>query len=368
MNKLFTTTILSAALLATAPAFADDIKVGYIGPTTGKLAANGIAGRNSADLAIQMRNADPNSKHNYELVALDDECKPNIGVQVATKMAADKGVSATIGHFCSAVATGAVDIYNRFGLPVVVWGAISPTITYGNDYDEVFRTIGTLTSQNETAADFMLERGFKKVVMIHDTTSYGTGHQEAFAKFSEDKGVELLESIGVTADQQDFTAELTKAKSLGADAIYFGGLVDLGIRVRNQMDKVGVDAQFIGVSGVIADTFIEGAVNAEGSIAMRQGAPVEEMPGGPTYLDLYEKADYDNPPEAYGIYAFTAMNVLLDAIESAGSDRKAIIEALKGLPQKDYAIGPVSFDEAGQNTFSLITPVVVKDGKWVEVE
>ncbi len=368
MNLKITTALVAVSLAASGVAYADDIKVGYIGPITGKLAANGIAGRNSADLAIQQRNANPDSKNKYELVALDDECKPNIGVQVATKMAADKGVSATIGHFCSAVATGTVDIYNRFGMPIVVWGAISPAITYGNDYKEIYRTIGTLTSQNETAASFMKAKGYMRVIMIHDTTAYGTGHQDAFAKFAKEAGIELVESIGVGADQQDFTAELTTAKSQNADVIYFGGLVDLGIRVRNQMDKVGIDAQFIGVSGVIADTFIEGAVNAEGSIAMRQGAPVEEMPGGPAYLEKYSAAKYDNPPEAYGIYAYTAMNVLLDAIENAGSDRKAITAALAALPQKDYAIGPVSFDESGQNTFSLITPVVVKDGKWVEVK
>jgi len=368
MKNLLVTTVLSVSTVVMSPAFADTIKVGYIGPITGKLAANGIAGRNSADLAIQLRNADPDSKHTYELVALDDECKPNIGVQVATKMAADKHVSATIGHFCSAVATGTVDIYNRFGLPIVVWGAISPAITYGNDYEEIFRTIGTLTSQNETAVQFMQARGYQRVVMIHDTTAYGSGHQDAFAKFSRGTGVELVESIGVAADQQDFTAELTKAKSLDADVIYFGGLTDLGIRVRNQMDKVGVDAQFIGVSGVISETFIEGAVNAEGSIALRQGAPVEDMPGGPKYLEQYKAAAYDSPPEAYGIYAFTAMNVVLDAIETAGADRKAIIETLGSMEQKDYAIGPVSFDSSGQNTFSLITPVVVKDGAWVEVK
>jgi len=368
VKRLLVTSILGAGLLIAPTARAAEVTVGYIGPITGKLASNGIAGRNSAQLAVDLRNADPNAQNTYKLVSLDDECKPNIGVQVATKLASDNHVSAAIGHFCSAVATGTVDIYHRFGMPVVVWGAIAPEIIYGNDYSEVFRTIGTLTSQNETAAQFMKAKGYDRVVMIHDTTAYGTGHQQAFAQFATANGVELVESIGVAADQQDFTAELTKAKELHPDAIYFGGLVDLGIRVRNQMDKVGVDAQFVGVSGVIADTFIEGAVNAEGSIAMRQGAPVEEMPGGPAYLKLYEEAKYDDPPEAYGIYAFAAMDVLLDAIEAAGPERKAIVDTLAHLPQKDYAIGPVNFDAAGQNTFSLITPVVVRDGKWVEIE
>ncbi len=75
----------------------DKVKVGFIGPLTGGVSANGIGGRNSADLAVKLRNADPKAKYEYEMVVLDDECKPNVGVQVATKMAADKDVIAG-GH------------------------------------------------------------------------------------------------------------------------------------------------------------------------------------------------------------------------------------------------------------------------------
>ena len=355
------------ALMVTGPAFGKDkIQVGYIGPITGKVSAHGIAGRNSAELAVNQRNEDSNSKYEYELVALDDECKPNIGVQVATKMAADKHVVGSIGHFCSAVASGVVDIYHRFGLPVVVWGAIAPNVTYGNDYKEIHRTIGTLTSQNAVAAEFLTGLGYKKFVMIHDTTSYGNGHKEAFTEALPASGGELLDTIGVTADQQDFTAELTKVKSLSPDVIFFGGLSDLGIRIRNQMEKIGVKAQFAGVSGIISETFIEGTIASEGSIAMRQGAPVESMPGGPAFLESYDDAGYSDPPEAYGIYAYAAMNVLLDAVEAGGNDRAAVRDALNNLPEKDYAIGPVKFDDHGQNTYSLITPLIVQDGEWVE--
>ena len=72
---------LSAALLATPLAQAKDtVKIAFIGPLTGGVAANGIGGRNSADLAVKLRNEDPKSKYKYELVVLDDECKPNVGV------------------------------------------------------------------------------------------------------------------------------------------------------------------------------------------------------------------------------------------------------------------------------------------------
>ena len=91
----------AAALLATCVATAeakDKVKIGFIGPLTGGVSVNGIGGRNSAELAVRLRNADPKAKYDYELVVLDDECKPNIAVQVATKMAADKEIIAGATH------------------------------------------------------------------------------------------------------------------------------------------------------------------------------------------------------------------------------------------------------------------------------
>ena len=95
--------LLVALLLGTSLASAKDtVKIAFIGPLTGGVAANGIGGRNSVDLAVKLHNEDPKSKYKIELVVLDDECKPNVGVQVATKAASDNSIIAGITHYCSA--------------------------------------------------------------------------------------------------------------------------------------------------------------------------------------------------------------------------------------------------------------------------
>ena len=94
--------LVAALVLGVAAGAADakdKVKVGFIGPLTGGVSVNGIGGRNSADLAVRLRNADPKSKYEYEMVVLDDECKPNVAVQVATKMAADKEIIAGATHY-----------------------------------------------------------------------------------------------------------------------------------------------------------------------------------------------------------------------------------------------------------------------------
>jgi branched-chain amino acid transport system substrate-binding protein len=90
----------------------DTVKIAFIGPLSGGNSAPGLGGRNSAQLAVQLRNADPATK--------------NVGIQVATKAASDNSIIAGITHYCSAVGIATVDTYSRFGLPAVVWGAILP--------------------------------------------------------------------------------------------------------------------------------------------------------------------------------------------------------------------------------------------------
>ena len=46
------------AFTAASAAAKDEVKVGFIGPLTGGVSVNGIGGRNSADLAVKLRNAD----------------------------------------------------------------------------------------------------------------------------------------------------------------------------------------------------------------------------------------------------------------------------------------------------------------------
>jgi len=359
----------SIALLSFSAAAKDTVRIAFVGPLTGGNSAIGLGGRNSADLAVRLRNADAKAKYQYELMVLDDECKPDAGVQVATKAGSDRGVVGGVTHYCSVVAMATVDTYHRFGLPVIVWGAVLPDITYANEFKEIHRVNGTMINQNETNAKFMADHGFKKVAVIHDTTDYGKGHNKYFTQFFQKDGGQIVATFGVTADQQDFTAELTQIKAQNPEALYFGGLTPIGVRIRAQMDKLGLKAQFDGTSGIVNDDFIKAlGPLAEGALAFREGAPAEKLPGGKQFLADYQKQGYSNPPEAYGPFAYAAAVLLMDAIEKVGPDRKKIIAELKNVQDRDSIVGKITFDDHGQNTVPAITKYVVQDGKWVTWE
>jgi len=360
--------ILALAFTPGTAGAKDKVKVGFIGPLTGGVSVNGIGGRNSADLAVKLRNTDQKAKYEYELVVLDDECKPNVAVQVATKMAADKDIIAAATHYCSSTAIATVDVYHKFEFPVIVWGAVLPDITYRNKYPEVHRVNGTMINQNDANADLISSLGYKTVAVIHDTTDYGKGHNEYFSKSLAKIGkAKIVGTFGVTAEQQDFTAELTQIKSLNPEVVYFGGLTPIGVRIRSQMDKLGVKAVFDGTSGIVSDAYIQGlGPLAEGTLAFREGAPTEKLPGGKFFMEKYTAQKYDNPPEAYGAFAYAAMDMILDTIEKVGPDRKKVIDELANVKDRDSIVGKITFDDHGQNTVPVITKYVIQDGKFVE--
>jgi len=359
---------LSLALGGLDAAWAKDkVKIAWVGPLTGAISQHGIGGRNSAELAVKLMNADPKTKYEYELVVLDDECKPNVGVQVVTKIASDRSIVAAIPHYCSATAIATVDIFHRFKLPMVVWAAVLPEITYANKYPEIHRVSGILIGQNRVGAQFMKERGYKKFVAFADSTDYGKSMLKYFTQFTLENGNQILGTFAVAPDQQDLSAELTKIKELNPEVIYFGGLTPLGARLRTQMAKFGINAQLEGNSGIMGDAFIAaiGPELAEGTVTFFDSPPISKMPGGKMFSDAYKAAGYNDPPEAYGPFSFAATTLVMQTIEKTGPDRAKITAGLANVKDVPSIVGPINFDDHGQNITPLTTRYVVQDGKWV---
>jgi branched-chain amino acid transport system substrate-binding protein len=139
------------------------------------------------------------------------------------------------------------------------------------------------------------------------------------------------------------------------------------VRIRSQMEKLGINAVFQGTSGIKSDAFIEGLGKqlAEGSLSFIEGAPWEKLPGGLYFTGKYSLQKYSEAPEAYGPFAFAAANLIMDTIEKVGPNRKKVTEELGKTRDRDSIIGKITFDDHGQNIVSLITKYVVQDGKWV---
>jgi branched-chain amino acid transport system substrate-binding protein len=124
--------------------------------------------------------------------------------------------------------------------------------------------------------------------------------------------------------------------------------------------------------GVFSRTYIDIAGrSAEGDFATSQGAPPDQLPAAKDFLAAYEAAGYRDPAEAFGLYAYDATNVVIEALSRILPGRERIDDALRD--QLRHAIqdiklegitGRIAFDEFGDTTTRILTVYKVEGTHW----
>ena len=74
----------------------------------------------------------------------------------------------------------------------------------------------------------------KSVYILDDSGAYGVGMADAFQKQAEKKGMKVTGRDRLDPKGADYTAILTKIKSLNPDAIYYGGVGQAGVKLAKQ--------------------------------------------------------------------------------------------------------------------------------------
>jgi branched-chain amino acid transport system substrate-binding protein len=342
-----------------------EIKLGFIGPLSGGNAQQGLGARNGFLLAVEQMNALDDYPYKVEAVVLDDASDPQTGVGAAMRLVNDPQVVAATGHWNSPVALATIPVFNRFQMPFIVWGAISPKITEQN-LPEVTRVTPTLLTENQPLAAWAAESlGVSKIAVISDTSDYGTGNAEAFSAYFADHGGETVSTDLLPVGTTDFRTVLTRARGSGAEAIYFGGVItEAGILRRQQME-LGFDVPMLGISGFYDPEFIAIAGDAaEGTMVSYPAAQTNPK------LDKlnadYEARGFDEPTSPYTKYAFDAANILMTAIAEVGTeDRVAVAKYIRDI-EYDGVLGVTTFDDNGQTQIPVEVEIkVVKNGEWV---
>ena len=190
--KKFCVLLSTAALVlsvATSGFAADTIKLGVAGPHSGDLAPYGIPSMKAAQLVVKKVNANGGILgRQVELLIQDDQCKPEIATNTATKLVTE-GVHVVLGHICSGATKAALGIYNDARIPVMSPSATNPPLTQSGDYPNFFRTIASDDMQAKMAVDFAINTlGVKKVAVLHDKGDYGKGFAEFARKYLEESG------------------------------------------------------------------------------------------------------------------------------------------------------------------------------------
>ena len=375
MNKaLWLALSVAATFMASGANTASaQLKLGVAGPITGGSAAFGAQLKHGAEQAVDDINKEGGILgQKISLSVGDDRADPKEGVSVANKFVGD-GVKLVVGHFNSGVTIPASLVYAENNMLAITPAATNPCVTdrkagpCGDDKRThanllMFRTCGRDDQQGIVAGGYIAKHyAKKKVVVIHDKTTYGLGLANETRKVMNAKGIKEVMFEGVNKDDKDFGAIVSKVKQAGADLIYWGGLHDTGGLLLRQMRDRGVTAPLMGGDGLASDEFavIAGA-GAEGTL-MTYGPDPRRRPEAKSVVDRFRAKNFE--PEAYTLYSYAAVQVMKQAAEAEKSVEPAkVAKRIYSGMKFNTVIGELSYDKKGDvNRLDYVVYIWKKD-------
>ena len=330
---------------------ADNIKIGLMGPMTGKWASEGQEMKQVVDLLA----ADINAKggvlgKQLEIISADDGGDPKDAVLAAQRLTT-QGVVAVIGTYGSSVTEATQGIYDEAKIVQVANGSTAIRLTE-KGLKNFLRTCPRDDEQGMVGVQTILKLGFKKVAILHDNTTYAKGLADEAKTLLDKKSIPVVFFEALTPGERDYTAILTKMKSAAPDAVFFTGYYPEGGLLLRQKKEMNWNVPFIGGDATNHPDLVKSAGKdaAAGfyflSTPLPKDLPTEEAK---SFFGAFSKKYGNAPSSIYAVLAGDGLRVLVAAMEGSKSTEAAKVSAYLHTQLKDYPglTGKLSFNEKG---------------------
>jgi len=355
--------LAAATLMGTASAAPEPILIGVPAPMTGPNTQYGDELKAGVLTAIETLNAAGGlNGRPYQPVLIDDACEPKQAVPAANRVI-NSGAKFAVAHVCSGVTVPAAKIYEEEGIVAITPGATAPQVTDNLKGSYFFRTIGRDDQQGPFAASFIAARlNAQTIVVLHDKQTYGAGVAQHVKASLEKLGANIALYDGINAGDSDYSAVITKLKTIKPDVVFFGGYPpEMGLLLR-QAKEQGLQTQFMGAEGAFNQSLVEIAGPALDGMLFTYPADFSARAENQAIVQAFEKAQ--RPANgAYQMPAYAAVQVLHESMKAVGPDPKKVAEYMHSN-RFDTVIGPVAFDRKGDlKNFDFVVFKLDKSGQ-----
>jgi branched-chain amino acid transport system substrate-binding protein len=362
------------------------IKIGVDLPLSGTEASDGQPTLNGVQFAVSHKWGGKVDGCTLTVDAKDDTVSgvhnPTQGAHNVSDFVSDSAVLGMIGPFNSNVAKAEIPIAAPAHLTMISPANTNPCLTKdlssctyhpqdlrsGNP-NNYFRVAATDDFQGPAMADYAYKTlNLHTVAVASDNETYGKGIADAFlAEFTNvDHGTVVDHQDFDWASLPSFVPWLTKAKSDGAQGVYYGATDGTkGCVPRAQMKNIfPASAPEMGGDGLVsAECLTEAGSNVVGMYATVATVDATKVSAAQSAITAF-KQQYTGANDfgAYTMPAYDAANILISGIDKAIKARNG------GMPTrdqvraqvaqtKDYAgvLGTTSFDSNGDTSNKIIT-------------
>jgi len=364
--------LILALLLFTLPALSQDkVKIGVISPLTGALAHTGKDTATGAEVAADRINAAGGiqigkKKYFLEIMALDDQLKPDLTVTAVRRMlGSGVKIITTLASGPSTAALQLADAEDFLLLPL----ATTPELTQ-KGVKRVIRVPSTMDYYGSSVADALLtlRPQVEKVGIIWNTDPGSKAWGEVFARTWLGHGKRIVVNEGLDFRKAtDFYPIITRVLPLRPDALLVITMDEPLSLFAKQARELGYQGYFLTYEGCgdkigeLAGKEIDGKYLGIKSFAVLDPKKMEYL------KEAYKKKAPGVSPGTVGINGHEAVYLAARGMEKAGTvtDVLAIRQAIPAVvPFPESLRGILSFDEKGDNISTFVLADFI-DGKWV---
>lgn len=330
-----------------------ELKVAILAPLSGPVPTFGVSTRDGALMAIDEWNA-KGGVLGMKIVPIveDSQCTPDPAVNAANKVIDQDGVKFIIGEVCSKASIPVSEIANSKGVIQISPTSTNEQVTVdanGNVKPYIFRACFIDPFQGFVGAKFAIDQlGAKTAfVMLDQANDYVKGLATEFSKNFEMMGGKVVGTESYTSTDTDFSVILGKIAEAKPDVVYLPDYYNIVNLVAKQAKEKGINVPFIGGDGWDSPDLDLAA--ADGGYFTNHYSPDDPRPEVVNFLKAYGekyKDESGNPkvPDALAALAYDAANVLLQAINDAGTtDAAKVKETLEKISYKGVS-GNITFD------------------------
>jgi branched-chain amino acid transport system substrate-binding protein len=313
-----------------------DIPIGVYGALTGDQAAFGNATVQGVKLAAEEINARGGVLgRKIRLIIEDDQGRPEQAANSVEKLITGNNVVAVIGENSSSQSLAAAPIAQAAGVPMISPSSTNPAVTEKGDY--IFRVCFTDPHQGKALAAFARKNldADTAGVLVDKKSDYSIGLAEFFTKEFTAQGGKVVVTQSYAGGDTEFRPQLTAIKSASPKIVFIPGFYTEVGQIAIQARDLGITVPLVGGDGWDSPVVIEIGGNAINGSYFSDHYFVGDP--RPLVQDFVKKIRerHNKNPEANAALGYDALQVLVKAIERAGSlDRKAIRDQIAAT--RDY--------------------------------
>jgi branched-chain amino acid transport system substrate-binding protein len=310
-----TGTLALAAGQVSGPALAQNktIKIGFVSTFSGPVAAIGNDMRNSFELALDHLGRKMGGIP-VEVIYEDDGFKPEVGKQKTDKLIESDHVDFIAGYIWSNVLLASIKPIVDSKTFLVIANAGPSQIAGELCSPTVFSTSWQNDQTPQAMGTYMNTKGVKSVFLIGP--NYAAGKDMLAGVASTFKGKVVGQELTTWPSQLDFSAELSKAKASGAEAIFVFYPGAAGVQFLQQYAQAGLKGT---IPLYTAFTIDETTLPRQKELAL--GVPgaqewVNDLPNeaNKKFVADYIKKHPDLRPSFYGAQSYDAAMLINSAV------------------------------------------------------